>query len=69
MRPYGCRDRAPLEPHAVVQDGWLEQDGGGYWTRMPVLVQIPDPMTKDCQYSKTHQDPRCEGCKHKNVLA
>ena len=39
---------------------------GGYMdgvTRCPRMVTIKDPMSKDCQYSKTTPDVGCDGCK------
>ncbi len=61
----GCYNRAPLKTTALVQSGWVNDDFY-YKSRKPLMVEIPDPMTKDCQYSKTHNDPKCKGCKHDN---
>lgn len=56
---YGCYNRAPFKETIWVQDGWYDTT-----VRMqPRMVQIPDPMSKECNYSKTHPDPRCEGCR------
>ena len=55
---YGCHNRAPLITWRQVQDGW--NDG------RQVMRVIPDPMTKDCQYTYTElgqADPKCAGCK------
>lgn len=58
---YGCHNRAPLRHEREVQDGWTA-DG------RRVLRVIPDPMTKDCQYTHTdlgQADPGCVGCRWK----
>ena len=60
---YGCHNRPPLRTRAVVQDGYFF-DGV---TRTPKMIAIPDPMSKDCRYSKDHDDPGCTGCKHKQT--
>ena len=59
MRKNGCFDRAPLKSRVMVQDGWWP-DGTRH------MVEIPDPMTKDCQYQADdkYNDPQCVGCKH-----
>jgi len=60
---YGCWNRAPLRTQVIVQSGWW-MDGVSRTARM---VSIPDPMTKDCQYSKDKTDDAgCIGCKHKS---
>jgi hypothetical protein len=58
MKPWGCYNRAPLREEALVQDGWTK-DG------RRKMICIPVPMTKDCQFSKGADDPRCAGCVHK----
>lgn len=60
VRRYGCFDRAPLADTVTVRAGWR------YFTdtiRIELLREIPNPMTRDCQYSKTTDDARCVGCK------
>lgn len=55
---YGCNGRAPLADTAVVQDGWTSDN-------RRQMVDIPDPMTKDCQYRKdvlSKTDKGCDGC-------
>ena len=48
----------------MVQDGWF-LDGV---TRAPRMIAIPDPMTKECQYTKLNpKDERCEKCTHKTT--
>lgn len=68
---YGCFNRAPLKTGAVVQDGWVELEShDGETIITPILVNIPDSMTPDCQYTKTtlgQRDPGCVGCKHKET--
>lgn len=59
---YGCHNRKPLRDRRWVQDGW-EVRGR---SREPKVITIPDPMTKDCQYTHTElgqADPKCAGCK------
>ena len=61
---YGCFNRPSLKTQAIVQDGFF-MDGV---TRTPRMVSIPDPMTKDCQFTHTElgkSDPKCTGCTHK----
>lgn len=63
-RLNGCHNRAPLRRTIVVQDGWF-MDGV---TRVPKMVAVPDPMTKDCHYTHTNlgqADTGCEGCRHR----
>ena len=57
---YGCYDREPLKNTAIVQSGWY-----GTGIKIPKvcnMIEIPDLMTKECQYSKAHNDPKCKGC-------
>lgn len=70
---YGCFNRAPLADHVIVQDGWqkvVAVDPNFYGERMYMDVAvrrdilIPNPMTKECIYSISAEDPRCDGCKH-----
>ena len=61
---YGCHNRAPLKTRVVVQDGWF-MDGV---SRTPHMVSLPNPMTKDCQFTHTALgkiDKKCTGCAHK----
>lgn len=63
-RLNGCHNRRQLQSKILVQDGWFI-DGV---SRLPKLTMIPDPMTKDCQYTHTalgQQDPGCQGCRHR----
>lgn len=46
----------------MVQDGYFPADAD---YRVQRMVKIPDPMTKDCQFSKTELgkiDPKCDNC-------
>lgn len=66
MRKNGCFDRPPLKSRVMVQDGWIY--GGD--VRMAKVKEIPDPMTKTCNYTTTtlgQVDPQCVGCKHKEA--
>ncbi len=61
---YGCHNREPLNDLALVQDGWIHSQG----SRTPVMILIPDPMTKNCHYTTTadgQRDPKCLGCRHR----
>lgn len=56
----GCHNRKPLNTHAVVQFGWINK---GIF-KIPHMIKIIDPMTKDCQYQKLNKtDPKCDECK------
>ena len=59
---YGCHNRAPFNESLMVQDGYFPADAD---YRVQRMVKIPDPMTKDCQFSKTELgkiDPKCNNC-------
>ena len=58
---YGCFNRAPFVRRYTGQKGYL----GYALVRKPNWVSIPNVMSKECQYSKTTDDPRCAGCKEK----
>jgi len=66
---YGCFNRPPLQETVYVQDGWYLQQlrGNKHLSRAPRMIEIPDPMTKSCQYQADdkYNDPQCIGCKHK----
>jgi hypothetical protein len=67
---WGCYNRQPLKHRAVVQDGWFatvaDEKAAYVITRVPVMIEIPDPMTKDCQHSIDADDPKCGDCRWKN---
>lgn len=56
---YGCHNRAPFVEIVLVQYGWTYHAGSRY----QVLRDIPNAMSKDCQYSKTTIDAGCDGCR------
>lgn len=65
----GCFDRKPLDEFVWVQNGWEFKHKhflhGSGMTRIPKMVKIANPNTKNCQYSVlTQADPRCRGCVH-----
>ena len=63
LGPYGCHNRKPLAESLRVQDGWFDyEDDEGRIYRVPRMITINNPMTKECQYSAAHDDPRCTGC-------
>lgn len=51
-----------------VQSGYKY---GGSDSRMPLMVLIENPMTKNCQYQKDdkYNDPGCTGCAHKKLFS
>lgn len=56
---YGCYNRPPLRDSVTVFDGYCNQDRTEPFTRV-----IPDPMSRECQYTISTPDPQCAGCKH-----
>ena len=44
MKP-NCYNRPPFKDTVLVQDGWMWRE----MTRLPRMVEIPDPMSKTCQ--------------------
>lgn len=69
MTKNGCHNRAPLRETAVVQKGWEEQPYNFVaFTRMPLMAEIPDPMSKACIYGRDKKDdPKCANCIWKDV--
>lgn len=66
MTKNGCFNRAPLRETAIVQSGWIDtfNHDEQCYTRIPVMIEIPDNMSKRCVYSRDKKDdPRCVGCK------
>ena len=57
----GCFNREALSPTILVQSGWTVKMINCVFTRLPVIIEIVDPMSKDCQYQKLHKDD--DGCK------
>lgn len=65
MKSYVCHNRKPFRATVLVQNGWAYPVGNsGSPTREALMVELPDPMTKDCQHTLgAPNDPRCAGCK------
>lgn len=66
---YGCHNRPSLAPTAWVQVGWAKAPNvvvkGNVRLQVVMRAPIPDPMTKDCQYTLSdlgRTDPGCTGC-------
>ena len=70
MSKYQCHNRPPLRETAEVQNGWENQPYNFLaFTRMPLMIEIPDPMSKHCVYQQDKKDdPGCAGCKHLEEL-
>lgn len=74
MKPR-CFNRPPFADTVTVQDGWsetlvLDTLLGEVKTRVPKMIEIPDPMSKDCQQhgpkgEATLHGWDCEGCRWK----
>lgn len=54
----GCHNRPPYRPYYYGRDGYYSEG-------ILRFKLVPHKMTKDCQYSKDTDDPRCAGCKWK----
>jgi hypothetical protein len=67
-RLHGCHNRPEGKPTLSAQDGWVEYLIGGITSRLPRMVEIPDPMSKDCKHVQlTPDDPSCAGCRWQAV--
>lgn len=71
LKPHGCYNRAPYQSTVTVQDGHYPGtiNTDGTLPATPKFRVIENPMTKECQYTrsqKTNGDPRCEGCTWKS---
>lgn len=63
-RLNGCHNRPPLRATVIVQDGYFYPADR---ERIARLVELPDPMTKDCQHTLgAPNDPGCKGCIHQS---
>lgn len=69
-RLHGCHNRPEGKPTITAQDGWFDatvphpDTGVRQTTRLPRMVEIPDPMSKDCKHAQlTPDDPQCGGCR------
>lgn len=60
----GCHNRPPKPKTVTVQDGWIAYHIGGHVSRLPRMIEIPDPMSDDCHYDKARSDNGCIGCIH-----
>ena len=71
MNKNGCFNRPELDCYVTVQTGWKENWDAfdfNFATRVPIIASIPNPNSKDCQYSMRApgvNDPKCKGCIHK----
>lgn len=73
MRPR-CHNRPPFKDTVIAQDGWVYEivrllGGGEAQTRSPIVKEVPDPMSKECQQhgasgeATLHpEDWDCAGC-------
>ena len=75
MTKPNCFNRQDYADTVTVQDGWKYVslvDGhadGLVRTRVPNMLAIPDPMSKECMQHSPHGAATiygwdCEGCKH-----
>lgn len=60
---HGCYNRAPFKNTVMVQDGYESGRTPKGAIRIPHMVEIPDPMSRDCKYDMRDTDPSCMGCK------
>jgi len=58
MNKHWCHNRKPFKDSLMVQDGWTE-DG------RRIMKEIPFRLSMNCEWSKEHDNERCDGCKHK----
>ena len=60
---YACYNNPPAKDFLVVFDGY--EEGDEYSPRSKVKTkEIPNRMSRDCQYSKDTVDVGCAGCIH-----
>lgn len=78
---YGCHNKSRDFGPIKAQAGWTDEitianynDYGRYEetselpnSRMPVMIDIPHTMSKDCRYDLSGTDPKCKGCRHRNT--
>lgn len=56
---YGCYNKAPAKDILIVFNGYKDE------TRLKVLTkEIPNRMSRECQYSRDTVDEGCVGCIH-----
>jgi hypothetical protein len=61
---YGCQNRS-IEPYQPMQDGWTVVDVHGVLTRVPRMIDHPNPWGHQPPCGHTFRrdtDPGCEGC-------
>lgn len=64
-RRYACFNSRSRKPSYLAQDGWIVVAAtDSQVTRLPRMVEVPDVMSTDCDYSRRTPDPRCPGCCH-----
>jgi hypothetical protein len=82
MNKPSCYNRPDFKDTVIVQDGWVSTKpvmdvSGSLWqrSRVPAIVEIPDPMSKGCQQhgpmgeATLHPEQwACDGCIHKPPL-
>jgi len=68
---YACNGRPrPTEATThVAQSGWRQYEEGGKPVKVPVFETIPHRLSTDCRYDASQNDPKCQGCGHRNVSA
>lgn len=70
-KQHGCYNRPDTPDTVIVQDGWIhadigdpQRDGARTLTRVARMVEIPDPMSRDCKHALLSPDDRqCAGCR------
>lgn len=78
MKPR-CFNRPPFKDTIIVQDGWLDHKHIQHpflppvASRVPLMREIPDPMSKECQQhgplgEATLHGWDCEGCRWKPAI-
>ena len=65
-----CYNRPPAADTRRVQDGWTLVEFEGALTQIPVMLTIPDNMSKGCQQWGPLGEARlkgwdCDGCRWK----
>lgn len=53
-----CHNRDPFNKHFEVQDGWTDDNKRN-------MKWIPFRMSNECEWSKEHEDDKCDGCRWK----
>lgn len=61
-KPYGCHNRTIADRY-YVHERQYDYDG----SYKMVHRYIAHTMTKGCEWSKTHNSERCNGCKHRQT--